>query len=172
MRGWLVEASDAVVSVFFPAGCRICDKLLVRASRVPFCEECLASFEAPLEKKCEVCGQSLAWMAVREGEPLVCRACQQKTYAFKRARSFGIYDGALVRAILILKWERMEPLGGGGSRIGLPKWLAGKKIGWRRMWSCQSPCTGTVNGSAGTIKQGLFPSRWRGGWVCLIRRSC
>ena len=94
MRGWLAEAGDAVVSVFFPAGCRICDKLLVRASRVPFCEECLSSFEAPLEKKCEVCGQSLAWMAVTEGEPLVCRACQQKTYAFERARSFGIYDGA------------------------------------------------------------------------------
>ncbi len=111
VRGWLAEASDAVVSVFFPAGCRICDKLLVRASRVPFCEECLASFEAAREKKCEVCGQSLAWMAVREGEPLVCRACQQKTYAFERARSYGIYDGALVRAILILKWERMEPLG-------------------------------------------------------------
>jgi competence protein ComFC len=117
VRGWLVEASDAVVSVFFPAGCRICDKLLVRASRVPFCEECLDSFEAPKEKKCEVCGQALGWLAQREGEPLVCRACQQKTYAFERARSYGIYDGALVRAILLLKWERMEPLG---------EWFAGR----------------------------------------------
>ena len=112
VRGWLAEAGDAVVSVFFPAGCRICNELLVRASRVPFCEECLASFEAPPEKKCEVCGQALAWMTPREGEPLVCRACQQKTYAFERARSYGIYDGALVRAILLLKWERIEPLGG------------------------------------------------------------
>jgi len=111
-RGWLAEASDAVVSVFFPAGCRICDKLLVQASRVPFCEECLGSFEAPPEKKCEVCGQTLAWMTPREGEPLVCRACQQKTYAFDRARSYGIYDGPLVRAIILLKWERIEPLGG------------------------------------------------------------
>ena len=111
VRGWLAEASDAVVSVFFPAGCRICDKLLVRASRVPFCEECLDSFEAPAEKKCEVCGQALGWFTQREGEPLLCRACQQKTYAFERARSYGVYDGALVRAILLLKWERMEPLG-------------------------------------------------------------
>jgi competence protein ComFC len=111
VRWWLAEASDAVVSVFFPAGCRICDKLLVRASRVPFCEECLDSFEARAEKKCEVCGQALGWLTQREGEPLVCRACQQKTYAFERARSYGIYDGALVRAILLLKWERMEPLG-------------------------------------------------------------
>jgi ComF family protein len=111
VRGWLAEASDAIVSVFFPAGCRICERLLVRASRVPFCEECLASFAAAPEKSCEVCGQALAWMTVREGEPLVCRACQQKTYAFERARSYGIYDRQLVRAILLLKWERIEPLG-------------------------------------------------------------
>jgi competence protein ComFC len=111
VRGWLAEASDAVVSVLFPAGCRICDKLLARASRVPICDKCLDSFEAPAEKKCEVCGQALGWFTQREGEPLVCRACQQKTYAFERARSYGIYDGPLVRAMLLLKWERMDPLG-------------------------------------------------------------
>jgi ComF family protein len=110
-HGWLAEASDAIVSVFFPAGCRICDKLLTRASRVPICEECLASFEAPPEKKCELCGQTLAEMTAVKAGPFVCRACQQKTYAFDRARSFGIYDGPLVRAILLLKWERIEPLG-------------------------------------------------------------
>jgi ComF family protein len=110
-RGWLAEASDAIVSVFFPAGCRICDKLLTRASRVPICEECLASFEAPPEKKCELCGQPLAAMTAVKAGPFVCHACQQKTYAFDRARSFGIYDGPLVRAILLLKWERIEPLG-------------------------------------------------------------
>jgi competence protein ComFC len=111
VRGWLAEASDAIVSVLFPGGCRICDMLLTRASRVPICEKCLASFEAPLEKKCEVCGQPHAGMTAAEEEELVCRACQQKTYAFDRARSFGIYDGPLVRAILLLKWERIEPLG-------------------------------------------------------------
>jgi len=111
VRKWVAEVSDAIVSVFFPAGCRICDKLLTRASRVPICEACLASFEAPPEKKCALCGQPLVEMTAAEGEPLVCRACQQKTYAFERARSFGIYDGPLVRAILLLKWERIEPLG-------------------------------------------------------------
>ncbi|HKN76265.1 MAG TPA: ComF family protein [Candidatus Acidoferrum sp.] len=117
MRGWLAEASDAIVSVFFPAGCRICDKLLTGASRLPICEECLNSFAAARERSCEVCGQALGWLTVQEGDPLVCRACQQKTYAFERARSYGIYDGALVRAILLLKWERMEPLG---------EWFAGR----------------------------------------------
>jgi competence protein ComFC len=116
VRGWLAEAGDAVVSVFFPAGCRICDKLLLRASRVPFCQKCLDSFEGPPEKRCEICGQALGWLTTRE-EPLVCHACQQKTYAFERARSYGIYDGPLVRAIILLKWERMEPLG---------DWFAGR----------------------------------------------
>jgi len=59
VRGWLAEASDAVVSIFIPVGCRICNGLLVRACRVPFCEECLDSFEGPPEKKCEICGQGL-----------------------------------------------------------------------------------------------------------------
>ena len=111
VSGWLAGASDAVVSEFFPAGCRICDTLLTRALRVPFCDECLDSFAAPSEKKCEICGQSLAWMASTQEEPLLCRMCQQKTYAFERARSYGVYEGPLVKAILLLKWERMEPLG-------------------------------------------------------------
>ena len=47
----------------------------------------------------------------------MCHACQQKTYAFERARSYGIYHGPLVRAIILLKWEKMEPLG---------RWFAGR----------------------------------------------
>jgi predicted amidophosphoribosyltransferase len=115
VRGWLAEAGDAVVSVFFPAGCRICDKLLLRASRVPFCQECLDSFQRPPEKTCEICGQALGWMTARQEEPLACRACQQKSYAFERAT--GFMKGAMKNAILLLKWERMEPLGA---------WFAGR----------------------------------------------
>lgn len=111
VRAWLAEASDGVVSIFFPAGCRICERLLKRASRVPICEECLASFEATSQRKCEICGQALEGMTATEGDRLICQACQRKTYAFDRARSYGIYDGPLVRAILLLKWQRMDPLG-------------------------------------------------------------
>jgi len=46
-----------------------------------------------------------------EGEPLLCPACQDSTYAFERARSFAVYEGAVVRAILMLKFEQIEPLG-------------------------------------------------------------
>jgi len=110
-RCWLAEVGDAVVSVFFPAGCRICERLLTTASRVPICDQCLESFERVPDILCEVCGRPLPGLARNPEQPLVCPACQDKTYAFDRARSFAMYQGALVRAILLLKFEQIEPLG-------------------------------------------------------------
>jgi competence protein ComFC len=109
--GWFAEACDAIASVFFPAGCRVCDRLLTRASRVPICEECLASFAVIPEKACDVCGQPLAALSGSVTQCLLCRVCEEKTYAFDRARSYAVYEGALVPAILLLKFERIEPLG-------------------------------------------------------------
>jgi predicted amidophosphoribosyltransferase len=53
----------------------------------------------------------LGW-AQKEEEPLLCLACKDRTYAFDRARSFAVYEDAVVRAILQLKFEQIEPLGG------------------------------------------------------------
>jgi predicted amidophosphoribosyltransferase len=109
--GWLAEISDALVSVVFPSGCRVCERLLTTASRVPLCEECLSSFERVPIIICGVCGRPLPGLARKEGEPLLCPACQEKTYTFDRARSFAVYADTVVRAILLLKFERIEPLG-------------------------------------------------------------
>jgi ComF family protein len=117
VRGWMAEAGDALASVFFPAGCRICDRLLTGASRVPICEECLASFGAMPKDICEVCGRPMPVFARKAEETLLCRACGDKTYAFERARSLAVYDGALVQAILLLKFEQIGPLGA---------WFAGR----------------------------------------------
>jgi ComF family protein len=111
VRGWLAEVSDAVVSVFFPAGCRICDWLLTGASRLPICGDCLSSFARVHGIACQVCGRPLARLGQAEGEPLLCPACHDKTYAFDRARSLALYEGALVHAILLLKFEHIGPLG-------------------------------------------------------------
>jgi predicted amidophosphoribosyltransferase len=40
-----------------------------------------------------------------------CTDCQQERFAFHLAPSFGLYEGELARAILLLKHERIEPLG-------------------------------------------------------------
>src|SRR5205823_15012600 len=114
---WLAGASDALVSVIFPSDCRICELPLTRASRVPICEECLASFESLHAPLCETCGQPLeipsfaAPQNISEVRGLVCPACQERTYAFERARSYAMYQGALVRAMVMLKFEAIEPLG-------------------------------------------------------------
>ncbi|HET8925466.1 MAG TPA: ComF family protein [Candidatus Acidoferrum sp.] len=110
-RGWLAEVSDAVVSFIFPAGCRICDALLTSASRVPICEACLGSFVPVPAQACQICGRPLPALPQCQESPLLCPACGDKTYAFDRARSLAVYEGNLVRAILLLKFERIEPLG-------------------------------------------------------------
>jgi predicted amidophosphoribosyltransferase len=40
----------------------------------------------------------------------VCPVCQTRQYGFDRARSYATYQAQLVRAIVILKFERIEPL--------------------------------------------------------------
>jgi predicted amidophosphoribosyltransferase len=43
---------------------------------------------------------------------LTCRTCQAAgSYRFERARSYASYQAALVRAIVLLKFERVEPPG-------------------------------------------------------------
>ncbi len=110
LRSWLTTTSDALVSVIFPADCRICAELLVDSRRVPICTKCLASFERTPATVCEICGCPLSGL-LKEGQSRLCPACQDKSYGFDCARSFAIYQGPLVSAILLLKFEQIAPLG-------------------------------------------------------------
>lgn len=111
LHSWLSAASDALVSVIFPAECRICSELLVDSRRVPICPRCLASFDRIPSTVCEICGCPLSGLQLKEGQQGLCSACQNKTYGFDCARSFAVYKGPLIRAILLLKFEEIEPLG-------------------------------------------------------------
>ena len=111
VRSWLGAAGDALISIVFPAGCRICDELLADARRVPLCDACVGSFQPVPRPFCEICGRPLPGLTTLERELALCPACRDRTYAFERARSFAIYEGALARAILLLKFEQIEPLG-------------------------------------------------------------
>ena len=115
--GWLSTACDALASVFLPGGCRLCDTPLVHASRVPICSGCLSSFARISEDICGCCGMPLESMKSPEDQGALCAACRMGLFAFSAARSFAVYEKALVRAILLLKFERIEPLGG---------WFAGE----------------------------------------------
>ena len=115
---WLSGAGDALVSVFFPAGCRLCERLLIRAGAVPICDQCLAAFPALGDILCTICGQPQATWSLggddttsHAPEGIICPECQSRTYGFSRVRSYAVYKGTLVPAIMLLKFERLEPLG-------------------------------------------------------------
>lgn len=59
------------------------------------------------------------------GREALCAACRMGLFAFSAARSFAVYEKALVRAILLLKFERIEPLGG---------WFAAELADLVRRW--------------------------------------
>jgi len=104
-------ASGALASFFFPGECRLCLQLLTNASRVPICENCLASFTRIQPPICQLCGQPFTAPNNETDAITVCVTCQEQTYAFQVARSFGLYEGSLAKAIVNLKFERIEPLG-------------------------------------------------------------
>lgn len=112
---FLRQARDAIASMLFPAPCRLCEALLDSARRVPICEACLASLTTQKGSQqgpmCSVCGRVLVSAQAASAAVVLCRLCLQQTYGFDRARSYAAYDGAMVRAITLLKYEPMAPLG-------------------------------------------------------------
>jgi competence protein ComFC len=113
--GWLNDVRAALLSVVFPAGCRICEQLLTEATRIPICNDCLSSFRPIRGTVCEKCGRPVEGPpSSSDAETFVCPTCVNEEwggYAFDRARSWAVYEGALVRAILLLKFENIDPLG-------------------------------------------------------------
>ena len=107
---WLESLAGDLTSVVFPAGCLLCDALLTHAHRIPLCETCLASFQRIAPPICRICGQPLPVPAKPVEGEAVCRECVEGKFGFQLARSFGVYEGALARAIVLLKHERIEPL--------------------------------------------------------------
>jgi ComF family protein len=104
---------EALASLVFPAPCRICKCMLDTGSRIPFCHKCLDAIQVPLrEPLCSKCGRPIVSTAVTEGISLpLCHICRSGVYAFDMARSFGAYTPRMSRAILLLKYGNVTPLG-------------------------------------------------------------
>src|SRR5206468_8207899 len=83
---------------------------LVKWTRVPVCEECMAAPVAhDAEYFCAVCHAPFvnAWPLDEQG---VCTACRSGLRAFDHAASFGMYEGALRSLIHLFKYSGMRPL--------------------------------------------------------------
>jgi len=107
----LRTACDALASVVFPAPCLICASTLDTASRVPICQKCLSSFEKIHGPLCVCCGRPIISPVATDFLVVQCRLCRLKTFGFDSARSFALYNSPMVRAILLLKHDGVEPMG-------------------------------------------------------------
>lgn len=105
------QGLDALASLAVPAPCRICQETLVTASRVPVCQACLDRIPRLEEPLCACCGRFFpSGVPAGVAEPL-CQLCRRNVYAFDCARSFAIYERETVKAITLLKYEAVAPLG-------------------------------------------------------------
>jgi ComF family protein len=112
-RSQLRGAREALASIVFPAPCRICGQILDTGARIPFCHACIGSLlERMREPLCSRCGRPIVSAATLEAiSAPVCHFCRAYDYAFDLARSYGVYTFKMARAILMLKYGSVSPLG-------------------------------------------------------------
>lgn len=60
---------------------------------------------------CDLCGRPATFDPEFPKEVSFCADCQRHRFGFEVARSYGLYEGALAQAVLLLKHEQIEPLG-------------------------------------------------------------
>jgi len=104
---------EALASLAFPAPCRICTRILDTGSPIPFCHSCTEALTQTLpEPLCSQCGRPIVSAVAAEGMSLpLCHLCRSQVYAFDFARSFGAYTPRMSRAILLLKYGNVAPIG-------------------------------------------------------------
>ena len=112
MRTVLRGACDALASLVFPAPCRICEATLDTASRIPICRNCLESLRPIYGPLCQLCGRPFISPLAGAARRPLCHLCRRGVYGFDLARSYGPYDDPMVRAITLLKYHAVTPLGG------------------------------------------------------------
>lgn len=102
---------DVLGCSVFPADCSVCGTPLAQLNSAPICEACWSEIPAARENCCVCCGEDLFQPAAAcVGTGAYCRACRMVPPGFKRAVSFGVYDGSLRAALHALKFQGMAPV--------------------------------------------------------------
>ena len=106
----LRDAFDAISAVVFAAPCRVCQEPLLKLSRIPICDKCLASIPLIRDPVCQICGRPFVFESSLPGAPPLCRLCRADFFSFQRARSYAAYSDVAVSAIQLLKYEEVTRL--------------------------------------------------------------
>lgn len=109
---------QALISVVFPAPCRLCGDLLDTASRIPLCQRCVDSFRPLAGPCCSRCGRPFVSVVVLDRQTMpLCHLCQRGLYDFDFARSYTAYTETVAGAVILLKYQQVTPLAGWFSSI-------------------------------------------------------
>ena len=99
------SAFESVVTVVFPADCRLCGLPLVSSSRLPVCSECLDSIQPLQDGRCALCGERLF-----SGLTLsLCGECLAERPPYEKASAYGSYADGLRELVHLLKYEGVRP---------------------------------------------------------------
>ncbi|MBI5665641.1 MAG: ComF family protein [Nitrospirae bacterium] len=90
------------LNALFPETCPICRRPASDHKTAPVCTECWQSIRPYTGAKCRKCGRPLTSDA-----STICGDCLQDEPAFESARSFGLYEGALRKALNLLKYHNV-----------------------------------------------------------------
>jgi len=85
--------------------CPVCSDRPHNESGNYFCGRCLDSFRKPGPEQCTYCGLPLP---ESRGEDPACGTCRSEKPRFEKARSAGVYEGALAHAIKTFKFQYMR----------------------------------------------------------------
>jgi ComF family protein len=96
---------DKFLNTLFPESCPVCQKPSYDHKTAPICTECWQSIQPYNGQKCRKCGKPLF-----SDISTVCGECIKDEPAFRSARSFGLYDGTLRKAINLFKYHNIKRL--------------------------------------------------------------
>lgn len=97
-----------LVDLVFPPTCPTCGKVMGRDGPSPFCPACKAEISLIRTPLCPSCG--VPFFADASGDHL-CGECLTNKRPFSLARAVGLYQGTLLKALILFKYSGRTGLG-------------------------------------------------------------
>ena len=107
IKEWLLRAFQAVVC---PQTCVLCEASVANADFSPLCGECLRSLKPFRGPVCQQCGVPVPGSILESY--CLCSLCREQDHQFRRAKSWGPYEGGLRRTIHAFKFQGCSRLAG------------------------------------------------------------
>ena len=103
------KVAEGGISLFFPAECKICKRLLEPLNRSFICTSCWSKVKWVIPPYCSRCSKPFPSSAVLGGSSsLLCGECRTEPGLYKRLLVPTLYEGVMKEAIHLLKYERKE----------------------------------------------------------------